>query len=155
MASGIEVDPRLEEGYLSHVGVKGMKWGVRNDKRPAGTPRRGPSNETLKNLGKELAYGSLGPAAVLAGLGPPVSIAIGVSVGVLRQPAVKSAIAKTSKAQSELIKDLSRTKMSAMREAREARENIEGATNITRKKVAAAGAAAAAAAAGAGTITYS
>lgn len=148
MQGGIEVDPRLEEGFIAHVGVKGMKWGVRKDDRPSGTPRRGPSNDTLKALGKELAYGSLGPAAVLAGLGPPVSIAIGVSVGVLRQPAVKDAIARTSKAQTDLIKELSQTKMSAMREAREARDEIQKSAARTRTKVAVAGTAAAAAGAG-------
>ena len=109
------------DDFLAHYGVKGMKWGVRNSSRPAGAPRRGPSNDTLKKIGTEIGFGSLGPAAVLAGLGPPVSIAIGLSVTVLRQPAVKAAIAETSKAQTALIKELSQTKMAAMREAREAK----------------------------------
>lgn len=108
------------EDFLAHYGVKGMKWGVRNS-RPSGAPRRGPSNDTLKKIGAEIGFGSIGPAAVLAGLGPPVSIAIGVSVAVLRQPPVKKAIAETSKAQAALIKELSQTKVSAMREAREAK----------------------------------
>lgn len=108
------------EDFLAHYGVKGMKWGQRKT-RPSGTPRRGPSNDTLKKIGAEIGFGSIGPAAVLAGLGPPVSIAIGVSVAVLRQPPVKKAIAETSKAQAALIKELGETKMSAMREAREAK----------------------------------
>lgn len=112
------------EDFLAHYGVKGMKWGERNT-RPAGAPRRGPSNETLKSVGKELAYGSLGPAAVLAGLGPPVSIAIGLSVGVLRQPPVKNAIARTSKAQAALIKEFGETKISAMKQARASKADIQ------------------------------
>ena len=29
-----------EERYLEHYGVKGMRWGVRNDRRPGGTSNR-------------------------------------------------------------------------------------------------------------------
>ena len=137
------------DDYLEHYGVKGMKWGVKNSGRPSGAPRKGPSNDTLKKIGAEIGFGSLGPAAVLAGLGPPVSIAIGLSVTVLRQPAVKNAIAETSKAQAALLKEFKDTKVSAMREAREARDDIQRGAARTRNRVAAAGAAAAAAGAGA------
>lgn len=113
--------------FLEHQGVKGMKWGVRKDGSAPARPRRGPSNETYKALGKEVAYGSLGPAAVLAGLGPPVSIAIGVSVSVLRQPAVKGAIARSTKASTDLMREIGETKMSAMREARELRRDVKTA----------------------------
>lgn len=110
------------DNFLAHVGVKGMKWGER---KSSSDPRRGPSNETLKKIGTEISYGSLGPAAVLAGLGPPVSIAIGMSVTILRQPAVKSAIAQTSKNSAALMREISDTKMTAMREARETKSAVK------------------------------
>jgi hypothetical protein len=117
------------EDFLAHYGVKGMKWGERKV-RPAGAPSRRPSKETVKNVGTELAFGSLGPAAVLAGLGPPISIAIGLSAAVLSKPAVRNAIAETSKAQAALVKELGETKISAMKQARASKADIK--RNATR-----------------------
>lgn len=105
------------EDFLAHVGVKGMKWGVRKD--GSSGSYRGPSPELLKKIGTEIGFGSLGPAAILAGLGPPVSIAIGVSVAVLRQPPVRRAMAETTKASTALMREIGDTKITAMREARE------------------------------------
>lgn len=109
------------ENFLAHHGVKGMKWGQRKD-RTTTTPR---DYTALKKLGAEVGYGSIGPAAMLAGLGPPISVAIGVSVHVLRQPAVRKAIANTSKASASLVKELGSTKLSAMSEANELKRKVK------------------------------
>lgn len=113
------------DNFLEHYGVKGMKWGVTKTKSSSSALR--PSSETVKHLGKELAFGSIGPAALLMGAGPPISIALGISVGVLRSPPVANAIKQTSKASADLMKEIGDTKLSAMREAREAKANIREA----------------------------
>jgi len=115
--------------FLEHQGVKGMKWGVRKADSSSSSPTRRPrvSPETAKHLGKELAFGSIGPAALLMGAGPPISIALGISVGVLRSPPVANAIKQTSKASADLMKEIGDTKLSAMRQSREAKANIREA----------------------------
>ena len=101
--------------FLAHYGVKGVKWG----ERKARVVSKAPSKQTVKNVGTELAFGSLGPAAVLAGLGPPVSIAIGLSAAVLAKPAVRQSIARGSKSSAALMKEIGDTKMSTMKLARD------------------------------------
>lgn len=95
-----------------------MKWGVRRDR----------DWSTAKHLGKELAFGSIGPAAILAGLGPPISIALGISVTALRSPPVSNAIKSASKAQAELIQEFKDTKLSTMREAKETKQKLKEST---------------------------
>lgn len=104
------------EDFLAHYGVKGMKWGVRSDSSSRSTS---PSKrkETMKALGKELAVGSVGPAAVIAGLGPPASLALGLSVAALSKPPVQRAIAKSAKSSADLMKEIGNTKLSVMRAA--------------------------------------
>ena len=132
------------DNFLEHHGVKGMKWGVRKAEggstsssgerakasSASSTPRRSvpkPTSDQLKYVGKELAFGSIGPAAVMLGAGPPVSIALGISVGVLRTPPVQNAIKSSAKASASLMKEIGDTKLSAMREARESREKLRDA----------------------------
>lgn len=115
--------------FLEHQGVKGMKWGVRKADS-ANLNRLQVSQGTkdkLKYVGKELSFGSIGPAAMLMGAGPPISIALGISVGVLRTPPVQNAIKQTSKASADLMKEIGSTKLSAMREARETRDKLKTA----------------------------
>ena len=114
------------DDFLAHYGVKGMKWGERKTATSA-------RMQTYKKIGTEVGFGAIGPAILLAGLGPPVSIAIGMSVTVLRQPAVKKAIAETSKVQAQFLKEVGQTKMSAVRAARSEKEKLKSRT----KKVAA------------------
>lgn len=117
--------------FLEHHGVKGMKWGQRKADGSSSLPTRRPiSQETkdkVKYVSKELGFGSIGPAAMLMGAGPPISIALGISVGVLRTPPVQNAIKQSSKATADLMKDIGNTKLSAMREAREAKSAIRDA----------------------------
>lgn len=120
------------DNFLEHHGVKGMKWGVRKAEgssasSPTRRPVPRPSGASVKYVGKELAFGSIGPAAMLMGLGPPVSIALGISVGVLRSPPVANAIKTSSKASADLMKEIGQTKLTAMREAREAKETLRNA----------------------------
>ena len=115
--------------FLEHQGVKGMKWGVRKAETssPTHRPRPKPTSAQLKYVGKEVAFGSIGTVAFLLGAGPPVSVALGLSVGVLRTPPVQNAIKQTSKATADLIKQYGDTKLTAMRESREAKEKIRDA----------------------------
>lgn len=114
--------------FLEHAGVKGMKWGVRKSDAPSSsTTKRLPSKTAVTHVGKEIAFGSIGPAALLLGAGPPISIALGISVAALRTPPVSSAIKQTSKASADLMKSIGDTKLSAMREAREAKADIREA----------------------------
>lgn len=121
------------DDFLAHYGVKGMKWGVRKAEGSSGSsPTRRPSmspktKDQAKYIGKELAFGSIGPAALLMGAGPPISIALGISVGVLRSPPVSNAIKQSSKATADLMKEIGDTKLSAMREAREAKAELRDA----------------------------
>lgn len=136
------------DDFLAHYGVKGMKWGVRKAEGSSGSsPTRRPMSPEAKGhvkyVGKELAFGSIAPAAMIMGLGPPMSIALGISVGVLRSPPVSNAIKQTSKASAELMKDIGSTKLSVMRESKE---------HQTKLKAAAAGLSAGAVAAGAATV---
>jgi hypothetical protein len=120
------------DDFLAHYGVKGMKWGVRKAEGSSGSsPTRRPispeAKAHAKYISKELAFGSIGPAAMLMGAGPPISIALGISVGVLRSPPVSNAIKQSSKATAELMKEIGDTKLSAMREAREAKADLRAA----------------------------
>lgn len=118
--------------FLEHHGVKGMKWGVRKAEDSSGSsptrrPLPKPSKEQIKYATKELAFGSIGPAALVLGAGPPVSIALGIGIGVLRTAPVQNAIKSTAKAQSDLMREIGETKLSAMRETREARQKLRDA----------------------------
>lgn len=115
------------DDFLAHYGVKGMKWGVRKSGGSSSTRR--PVNSHAKYVGKELAFGSIAPAAMIMGLGPPLSIALGISVGVLRSPPVASAIKQTSKASAELMKDIGSTKMSVIRESKEHQTTLKRAAS--------------------------
>lgn len=120
------------DDFLAHYGVKGMKWGVRkagdsSGSSPTRRPIPKPSAASVKYVSKELAFGSIGPAALLMGAGPPISIALGISVGVLRSPPVSNAIKQSSKATADLMKEIGDTKLSAMREAREAKADLRAA----------------------------
>lgn len=130
------------EDFLAHYGVKGMKWGERKARTSTSSksqskPKAPPSQNqmALRKVGTELGFGAIGPAAMLAGLGPPVSIAIGVSVAVLRQPPVRTAIANTSKATADLMKEIGDTKISAMKQASELRKEAKEAAQTTKRAV--------------------
>lgn len=120
--------------FLEHAGVKGMKWGVRkSDSSSSSSPTRRPlprPGTNTKHLAKELSFGSIAPAAMIMGLGPPLSIALGISVGVLRSPPVANVIKSTASAQRDLIREIGQTKLAVMRESKESQ---------TKLKVAAAG----------------
>lgn len=107
------------EDFLAHYGVKGMRWGERKTRPSSSGSSRRPSKETVKNAAVELGFGSLGPAAVIAGLGAPVSIAIGLSAAVLSKPPVRQAIARSTKSSAALIKEVGDTKLAAMKMARD------------------------------------
>lgn len=124
--------PEDLDNFLEHYGVKGMQWGVRKAEgssasSPTRRPVPKPSAASVKYVSKELAFGSIGPAAMLMGAGPPISIALGISVGVLRSPPVSNAIKQTSKASADLMKEIGETKLSAMREARETKQKLRDA----------------------------
>ena len=124
------------DAFLEHHGVKGMKWGE-HKARLSSVKLSGkyvPTKEQLKFAGKELSVGSIGPAAMLMGLGPPLSLALGVSVAVLRSPPVSSAIASSSKATANLMKEIGHTKVSAMKQARAAKPLAKNAAKKTAKK---------------------
>lgn len=126
------------DNFLEHYGVKGMKWGVsKGGSSSSSSPTRRPVSPTTKHFAKELGFGSIAPAAMIMGLGPPLSIALGISVGVLRSPPVANAIKQSSKASAELMRDIGSTKMSVIRESKESQKKL---------KVAAAGLSASAAA---------
>lgn len=102
------------DDFLAHYGVKGMKWG-QHKSLPLVDPARRPSKETVKGLSTELALGSVGPAAAIAGLGIPYTVLIGVSAAVLSKPQVRGAIAKSAKSTADLVHELGQTKMSEMK----------------------------------------
>ena len=55
------------DDYLAHYGVKGMKWGVRKDrKRSSRQPRTEEQKAKRKQVAKKVAIG-VGSAAVVAG----------------------------------------------------------------------------------------
>lgn len=124
--------------FLEHHGVKGMKWGQTTKKSATGAVRSTANRATssansaaastsiaYKKIAKEIGFSAIGPAAVIAGLGPPVSIAIGLGVHVLRQPAVHQPIARVSKASVSLMKEIGETKMSAIRQTRQAHQKVK------------------------------
>jgi hypothetical protein len=119
--------------FLEHYGVKGMQWGVRKSDSTSSGARRGPTKAQMKYVAKELGFGSIGPAALLMGAGPPISIALGVSVGVLRSPPVANAIKQSSKATADLMKEIGQTKLSVMREGREAQDRLKAAAKTVDK----------------------
>lgn len=67
--------PPLEEAYLAHFGVKGMKWGVRKDKRF--------TEQQIKRTKKVATAGAIATAAILHRHGKLVSssVAVGGAVG--------------------------------------------------------------------------
>lgn len=132
------------DNFLEHYGVKGMKWGVtKSGSSSSSSPARRPLSPNAKYVAKELGFGSIAPAAMIMGLGPPLSIALGISVGVLRSPPVANAIKQSSKASAELMRDIGSTKMSVIRESKESQKKL---------KVAAAGLGASSAAAAAAAL---
>lgn len=112
--------------FLAHYGVKGMHWG--QSKTSSSTSTRRPSKQTIKNIGAELGFGSLGPAAAIAGLGPAVAIPIGLSAAVLSKPPVRAAIARSTKSSAALMKEISDTKLSTMKAARNKRRAAKDVT---------------------------
>lgn len=86
---------------LTHYGVKGMKWGVRKD--------RVRSTLASAKQYKTLALGSVTPTAVLMGLGPPASVALGLGIFAVQQPPLSTGVAKGA----EIISGVTRTAGSA------------------------------------------
>lgn len=86
-----------------------------------------PEGLTKRKVATELTFGSIGPAALLAGLGPPLTAALSLTVMVLRTPPVSTAIARTSKASADLMKEVGQTKLKVMREARESKKKLKDA----------------------------
>lgn len=126
--------PEDVEDFLEHYGVKGMQWGKTTRTATTGAVRSTANrasasatstNVALKKVAKEIGFASIGPAAIIAGLGPPISIAIGLGVHVLRQPAVNRPIARVSKASVDLLKEVGETKMSAIRQVRETKTKVK------------------------------
>lgn len=131
--------PEDLDNFLEHHGVKGMKWGVRKAEgssasSPTRRPLSKPSADSVKYVSKELAFGSIGPAAMLLGAGPPISIALGISVGVLRSPPVSKAIKQTSKASADLMKEIGETKLSTMKAAKTTRQELRDAQKDAKKQ---------------------
>lgn len=119
---------------LTHYGVKGMKWGVRKADSSSSRPSSSSGSSLAKHLAKEVALGSITPAAMLMGAGPPVSLALGLSITVLRSEPVAEVIKSSSKASANLMKEIGETKLSAMRAAKTTRKELRSAQKASKKQ---------------------
>ena len=122
------------DNFLEHYGVKGMKWGVRKADSSSSRPSSSSDSSLAKHLAKEVALGSITPAAMLMGAGPPVSLALGLSITVLRSEPVAEVIKSSSKASANLMKEIGETKLSAMRAAKTTRKELRSAQKASKKQ---------------------
>lgn len=91
-----------------------MRWGVRKKTDRSAEPRI--SAETKQQIKKEVTWGSITPIAMLLGAGPPLSVALTLSVRALQEEKVRAKIASTSVDTAKFLKDYGSTKLAEMRE---------------------------------------
>jgi hypothetical protein len=116
------------EEFLAHFGVKGMKWGVRQNrdsggsvkkqaKKPIGNGDGKVSADEAKAAGVQAAkialkYGAPSAAvAVGATVGLPAVAALGVSVRVLQDPGIQDAIGVGARFAKDIAPDMSKIKL--------------------------------------------
>lgn len=115
-----DLSPKLShmEDPLAHYGVKGMKWGVRRtdaELSKSGKEKAPPTQ--AQRIAKEIGFASIGPAAFLLGAGPPVSIALGLSIGLARDPLVQKHVKIGAAHTANAVKSFGDASLSTMRNA--------------------------------------
>lgn len=86
-----------------------MKWGVRKDRVKSAV-------EGAKKY-KTLALGSVTPVAVLMGLGPPASVALGLGIFAIQQPPLSNGVAKGAEVTANVTKKVGDVTLSTMQAA--------------------------------------
>lgn len=104
------------DAFLEHFGVKGMRWGVRNDVRPSGSAKVAGTSVTrdeVKDAGLAIAkktarYGAPPLVAAGAALASPIAlpsvVVLGLSARVLMDPDAQAAIGAAAEYTKRLIR---------------------------------------------------
>lgn len=113
--------------FLAHYGVKGMKWGVRNNSDTSSSSSTSKGDKAAQKAelkakaavaGRTALKTAIGPAMVAAGVAGPVALAVGLGVRTLDTPAVQDAIFAGKDYTNAVLGDVGKTAMSTVTQAR-------------------------------------